>query len=125
MSTIISLDKYIEDAKRTQKHPAKLLILSNILKDIFGVELQDLIPGIEKKLGSKVLGVKGSADLIFSNVVFEIKVDLSREGDDAKEQLKKYFQALYEKYPEMKFVGIATDCIVFKSYLPIIKDGIV
>lgn len=125
MSTIVSLDKYIEDAKRANTHPAKLLTLSNMLREVFGVELQDLIPGIEKKLGSKVLGVRGSADLMFSNVVFEIKVDLDKEEDDAKQQLKKYFQALYEKYPEMKFVGIATDCIAFKSYLPVIRNELV
>jgi len=125
LSTIVSLDKYIEDAMRANTHPAKLLTLSNMLREVFGVELQDLIPGIEKKLGSKVLGVRGSADLMFSKVVFEIKVDLDKEEDDAKQQLKKYFQALYEKYPEMKFVGIATDCIAFKSYLPVIRNKLV
>jgi hypothetical protein len=125
MSTIISLTKYIEDAKRANTHPAKLLVLSNLLKEVFNVELQELISGIERRLGSKILGVKGSADLMFSTVVFEIKVDLDREKDDAKEQLKKYLQALYEKNTDAKFIGIATDCITFESYLPIIKNGLV
>lgn len=49
-----------------------------MLEELFNVKLQDLVPGIERKLGSKVLGVRGSADLIFSNVVFEIKVNLKR-----------------------------------------------
>lgn len=31
-----------------------------------------------------MLGVRGSADLIFSTVVFEIKVDLQREIEDAE-----------------------------------------
>jgi methylase of polypeptide subunit release factors len=121
----VSLDKYVRDAKQANTHPAKLLILSRMLEELFNVKLQDLIPGIERKLGSKVLGVKGSADLLFSNVVFEIKVNLRKEEGDAKNQLKKYFQALYEKYPDEKFIGIATDGIVFKDYLPIIENGTV
>ncbi|MEM3710065.1 MAG: N-6 DNA methylase [Nitrososphaerales archaeon] len=123
--SIVSFDKYIEDSKRANTHPAKLLTLSDMLKHVFGVEIQDLIPGIETKLGSKVLGVRGSADLMFSNVVFEIKVDLKREEDDAKEKLIKYFQALYEKNPGVRFVGVATDCIAFKAYLPLVKNQVV
>jgi hypothetical protein len=62
---------------------------------------------------------------MFSSVVFKIKVDLDREEDDAKKELKKYLQALYEKYPDQKFIGVATDCITFKSYLPVMKGGLV
>lgn len=63
-----------------------------MLSKVFEVKLEDLIPGIEKKLGSKVHNVRGSADLMFSNVVFEIKVNLKEEENDAKEKLKKYFR---------------------------------
>jgi len=94
-----------------------------MLRKIFGVELEELIPGIERKLGSKILGVRGSADLLFANVIFEVKVNLRRELDDAKRKLRKYFQALYEREPEKKYVGIATDIIVFKAYTPLIKNG--
>jgi len=125
MSAAFSLDKYVEEARRANTHAAKLLVLSSLLKEVFGVELQDLVPGVEKKLKSRVLGVRGSADVMFSSVVFEIKVDLDREEDDAKKELKKYLQALYEKYPDQRFIGVATDCITFKSYLPVMKGGLV
>lgn len=110
-------------AKRANTHPAKLLVISDLLNQVFQVKVEELIPGIETKLGSKVLGVRGSADLIFSDVVFEIKVDLEKELDDAKRKLIKYLQALYEDEPDKKRVGIVTDAVKFAAYLPIVKNG--
>ena len=118
------LDKYIESARRANTHPAKLTVLSELLREIFNVELEDLLPGIEKKIGSKILGVRGSIDLLYSNVIFEIKVDLERELDDAKEKLKKYFQAMLEAHEERP-IGIATDVINYKAFLPVIENGVV
>ena len=89
-------------SRSANTHPAKLLVLSNLLKELFGIGLQELIPGVESKLGSRLWGLRGSADLIFANVVFEIKVDLKAEHDDAKEKLVKYFQVLHEKEPDRK-----------------------
>ena len=123
MSSLVPLKEYINKARLANTHPAKLLVLSDMLRKIFGVELEELIPGIERKLGSKILGVRGSADLLFTNVIFEVKVNLRRELDDARRKLRKYFQALYEREPEKKYVGIATDIIVFKAYTPLIKNG--
>lgn len=114
---------HVAKSRSANTHPAKLLVLSSLLKELFGVRLEELIPGVESKLGSKLWGLRGSADLIFSNVVFEIKVDLKVEHDDAKEKLMKYFQLLHEKEPERKHIGIATDVIEFVAYIPVIKDG--
>jgi type I restriction-modification system DNA methylase subunit len=120
----IMLDKYIKSAGRASTHPAKLTVISELLREIFNVKLEDLLPGIEKKIGSKILGVRGSIDLLYSNVIFEIKVDLERELDDAKEKLKKYFQAMLEAHEERP-VGIATDVINYKAFLPVIENGVV
>jgi len=125
MSSVVPLDSYISRAKRANTHVAKQLVLADFLRDVFGVQLEDLIPGIEKKIGSRILGVKGRIDLLYSDVVFEVKVDLERELDDAKEELKKYFQALLEVNPKAKLVGIATDLINFKAFMPVIEDGVV
>ncbi|RLF38119.1 MAG: hypothetical protein DRN00_04765, partial [Thermoplasmata archaeon] len=119
------LERCLEQARRARSHPAKLVALTNLLKNLFNVELTEILPGIEEKVGSKIFGIRGSADLIFRAVIFEIKVDLERELDDAKAKLKKYFQALTEAEPETNFVGIATDVIKFKAYGPLIKKGVV
>ena len=109
-------------SRSVHTHPGKLLVLSRLLEKLFEVKLEELIPGIETKLGSRLWGLRGSADLIFSNVVFEIKVDLKRELGDAERQLSKYFQALLEREPKRKHIGVATDCISFIAYTPKIKN---
>lgn len=114
---------HVARARSANTHPAKLLVLSDLLRELFGVRLEELIPGVESKLGSKLWGLRGSADLIFSNVVFEIKVSLRNELDDAEQQLMKYFQVLYEKEPDRRHVGIATDVVEFVAYTPVIKGG--
>ena len=114
---------HVAEARQAKSHPVKLFWLSKLLEELFQVKPEELIPGIEAKLESKVWGLRGSADLIFSNVVFEVKVDLDRELDNAKEQLKKYLQVLYEREPRRKSIGIATDCVKFKAYAPVIEGG--
>ncbi|MEM2290856.1 MAG: N-6 DNA methylase [Candidatus Korarchaeum sp.] len=114
-----TIKKHMMEAKRANTHQARLTLLVELLRELFGVELEELIPGIETKIEARRL----RADLIFSNVVFEVKVDLKRELEDAMEQLKKYLQALYDQEPERRSIGIATDAIEFKAYIPVIKDG--
>ncbi|MBC7129174.1 MAG: N-6 DNA methylase [Thermoplasmatales archaeon] len=117
------IDDAVINAKEANTHQAKMMVLSRFLEELFGIKLVELIPGIEKALRSKVMGVRGKADLIFSDIVFEMKVDLEREFDDAKRQIKKYLQALYEIDPSEKNIGIITDAIEFEAYLPIIEDN--
>lgn len=119
----VVIKDHVAKSRSANTHPAKLLVLSSLLKELFGVRLEELIPGVETKLGSKLWGLRGSADLIFSNVVFEIKVDLKVEGEDAERQLMKYFQVLHEKEPERRHVGVATDVVEFVAYTPVIKGG--
>jgi methylase of polypeptide subunit release factors len=117
------LKDHVAKSRSANTHPAKLLVLSSLLKELFGVGLEELIPGVEDKLGSKLWGLRGRADLIFSNVVFEVKVDLKAELPDAERKLMKYVQALHEREPERKHIGIATDVIDFAAYTPVIRDG--
>ncbi|MEM4546589.1 MAG: hypothetical protein QW328_07515 [Nitrososphaerota archaeon] len=117
------IKEHIVRSRRANTHPAKLLVLSSLLRELFGVTLEELIPGIETKLGSKILGVRGNADLLFLDVVFEVKVNLEAEHEDAKAKLRKYFQVLYELEPDRRHIGIATDVIGFRAYLPVLKDG--
>jgi SAM-dependent methyltransferase len=120
-----SLARYVDMARKASTHPGKLVVLTKLLDEVFGVALEDLLPGIEKKIGSRILGVRGSVDLLYTSIVFEIKVDLDKELDDAKKQLKKYFQALIEARRWEKPIGIATDTIKYIAFIPIIENGVV
>jgi len=63
-------------AKQANSHPAKLIVLTDLLRRLFGIELIEIIPGVERSLGSKIYGFRGRADLIFRLIIFEVKVDL-------------------------------------------------
>jgi type I restriction-modification system DNA methylase subunit len=127
----MSWDQYLADivlkSNAASSHPAKLLLLQKLLGKISGVEdeeiIEELIPGIEKALGSQILGLRGKADLIFGDVVIEIKVSLKREREDAEEQLTKYFSILNEHDPKRTPIGIATDVVDFVAFKPCIKNG--
>ena len=108
--------EFIQRFKSAKSHVAKQIILVDMIKEIFGVELENMLSGVEKRLKSKILGLSGRTDLLFSNVIFEVKMDLSKEIDDAKEKLRKYYKILKEKYPDDEFIGIATDGLRFKAY---------
>jgi SAM-dependent methyltransferase len=117
------IERLINEARQASSHTAKFTVLTKLLRELFGIELVDLIPGIEKKVGSRIYGFRGRTDLLFCSVIFEVKVNLERELEDAKKELKKYFQALHEIEPERRHIGIATDVINFKAYMPVVKDG--
>lgn len=116
---------FVTNGKAAHTHPAKLLVFSKMLDEVFGVKIEDIIPGIEKKLGSKLLGVRGSIDLVFSGFILELKIDLEKEWPDAKAELIKYFQCLKEERPSEKYVAIATDLVNYNAYHPKIESDVV
>jgi len=124
----IDFKKIIEEhnrfAKMRSSHVLKQILLSDLLKNLFGIELEDIFLGLEKNVKSTVKGFRGKTDLLYQNIIFEVKIDLDRELEDGKQQLKKYFQALHESDPSLKSVGLITDCIKFIQYVPIIKDEV-
>lgn len=123
--TIEKVSEFVANGRAANTHPAKLLVFSKMLEEVFGVKLEDIIPGIEKKLGSKILGVRGSADLIFSGVVIELKLDLVKEWPVAHAELIKYFQSLREERPKDKYVAIATDLVAFRAFVPRVTSDVV
>lgn len=120
--TEVDFSKYVSLAKARNKHPAKASVLNDLLKEVFGVELKNLLSGVETNI--KINGIRGSIDLLFKNVIFEIKTDIKLELPDAEYQLKKkYFPALYDRYGDENIVGIVTDVVEFIAYTPIIKNN--
>ncbi len=127
MSNIIEkkVSEFVANGKASHTHPAKLLVFSKMLDEVFGVRIEDIIPGIEKKLGSKLLGVRGSVDLVFSGVIIELKIDLEKEWSAARDELIKYFQCLKEERPGDKYVAIATDLVNYRACLPKLDNDVI
>jgi hypothetical protein len=118
------IEEHNRFAKRHGSHVLKQILLSDLLKNLFGIELEDIFLGLEKNVKSTVKGFRGKTDLLYQNIIFEVKINLDRELEDGKQQLRKYFQALHESDPSLKSVGLITDCIRFIQYVPIIKDEV-
>lgn len=97
-------------------HGAKLGLLNNFLEKTFGVKIFTLLAKMESPVKSKILGVKGSIDSIIGTLIIELKTSFERELNDAKIQLKKYFQGMKELKPENEYLGLITDGIKFKIY---------
>jgi len=99
------------------------MAFSSFIQKVFDIESKDL--DFEVPIKSEVMEMRGRIDAVFGNLIIEFKKDLTRSLDEAKEELKKYFQAYREKYPETNYLGIANDGIKFEVYQPIIIKNVV
>jgi len=110
-------EEYKGNVKKINKHVGKFIAISKFLNNVFDIDLIELALGAEKYLKSKIYEVKGEADLIFGRVVFEIKVNLKKEIQDAEREIEKYLTALKDLRKGEIFTAIATDGLEFRSYL--------
>ena len=108
--------EYKSKIKSAKTHPAKEIIFFNFLRDIFGIDVEELALKTEKPLKSKVYKVRGRADLIYRGVILEVKVDLKKELEQGLKELKKYTLLLAEE-GETDYIGIITDGIDFRAYI--------
>lgn len=114
---------YINDVKNKHSENSKSMAFSSFIQKVFGIQPSEL--DFEVSVDSKIMQLKGRIDAVFGNMLIEFKRDLSKGLDDAKEELKKYFQAYHEKFPGSKYIGIANDGILFKVYQPIKHNDVV
>lgn len=117
--------RFVQDSRGAHTHVAKQILFTNLLHDVFHVDIVDLLPGIEKKVGSRVLGVRGSIDQLFQAAVIEVKTRFDDELSDAQDELRKYLQALREDSPLQRFVGLVTDLETFQAFRPVVEAGVV
>jgi hypothetical protein len=113
------LPGFVSAARERNTQPGKELIFAEFMRKVFGVEPEEFSKKMEVQVESKVLLLRGRIDAVFGNLIIEFKVDLDRELKDAERELKKYFQAMKEKFPRAHFLGMATDDLKFKAYKPV------
>ncbi|MFX1392209.1 MAG: N-6 DNA methylase [Promethearchaeota archaeon] len=121
-------EEFLSNAKSVNTHPAKLIILTKMLNELFGLELKELIKGIEvyikgKKKNKDIIKIqRGRVDLLLPEVIIELKVDFDKELPDAMIEIQKYFEILYEKDPTKSYIAIITDLIIYNVYEPCFDD---
>jgi type I restriction-modification system DNA methylase subunit len=113
------LTQFIKQSKDATTHTKKLVLFSNLIKEVFSIEDLEM----EVPVVSNVKLFRGRIDTVFGDLIIEFKVSLDRELEDARVKLIKYLQAYREKYPPRKFVAIATDNLRYMVYIAKIEDN--
>lgn len=118
------LPKYVADVKSKKTENAKAFVFAQFLRKVFGIEAEEL--DLEVSVEATALNVRGRIDAVFGNLIIEFKKDLKGASlDAAEEELLKYFQAYHEKYPSIRYLGMANDGINFRVYQPILEHNVV
>jgi hypothetical protein len=101
----------IADAiKRGAHHDQRRHLFVNFLRKGLGIEAEEI--ELEHKI--KANQVRGRIDAFFRHLIIEFKTDLEREREDARTELKKYFEA--QQHP-LDYVGLVTDGLNFEVCL--------
>ena len=100
----------ITDAvKKNSHHDHRRALLMDFLRKTFDIEVDEI--ELEKKV--KAAEARGRIDAFYKFVIFEIKVDLEREHEDAVRELKKYFES---REAPGDYVAAVTDGLKFEVY---------
>jgi len=122
---------YIESIKALNSESAKSHRFTVLLNNLFGIQpdfIEDYVAGIEKyvKVRQKDRILRGRVDNLFGNLVIEFERNLTKTGEEAEDQLKRYIACLWSQEPPRErasYLGITSDGINFAVYSPTVADG--
>src|ERR1700730_3729512 len=77
--------KITDAIRKHSHHDHRRALLIDFLRKSFSIEIDE----IELELKIKVAEARGRIDAFYKFVIFELKIDLEREHDDAIRELKK------------------------------------
>ncbi len=95
--------------KDRKHHDYRRALLMDFLQKGFAIEVNEV--DLEHKV--KAASARGLIDAFYRFVIFEVKTDLEREREDARTELKKYFEA--QQNPT-DYVAAVTDGLQFEVY---------
>jgi type I restriction-modification system DNA methylase subunit len=98
-----------EAVRRNAHHDHRRALLIDFLRKTFGIEVDEI--ELEKKI--KVAEARGRIDAFYKFVIFEVKIDLDRERDDAIRELKKYFES---RSAPSDYIAAVTDGLTFEIF---------
>jgi hypothetical protein len=81
----------IEDAiERGLHHDQRRAYLIDLLREGFGIDVEE----VELERNVRVAGARGRIDVLYRQLVFEVKRDLERERPDLLQELDLYLKKL-------------------------------
>ena len=87
-------------------HDQRRSLLLNFLREGFGIEATEV--ELERKI--KAAEVRGRIDAFWRHLIVEVKSDLEREREDARSELKKYFEAQKHSFVSIGLVLDGQPC---------------
>src|SRR5207245_4074117 len=72
-------------------HDQRRALLMNFLRIGFGIETEEV--ELEHKIKANEIHAAGRIDAFWRHLITEVKTDLDKEREDARSELKKYFEA--------------------------------
>lgn len=107
---LVAYHSQISDAIRKHSHhDHRRALLMDFLRKSFGIEVDEV--ELEKKI--KVAEARGRIDAFYKYVIFEVKIDLERERNDALSELKKYFES---RTRPSDYIAVVTDGLRCEIY---------
>jgi hypothetical protein len=98
----------VEDAvERQLHHDQRRAYLTELLREGFGIDVEE----VELEHNVRLAEARGRIDLLYRNVVFEVKRDLTKERDDVERELELYLSQVAGRS-----FGLATDGRRFEAY---------
>jgi len=117
------LPRYISEVKSKPTENSKAMAFSSFIQKVFDIQSSEL--DFEVPVKTEMMELRGRIDAVFGNLIFEFKRDIRKSQETAEEELLKYFQAYYEKYNDVRYLGIANDGIKFLVYQSILENNVV
>lgn len=118
--------EYVKNVEKAGSEPVKRELFKGLLERLFNQNERAREVIDEMSLGAESVvkiplpeRVKtGYADTQYGHVIIEFKEDLSRDEEDAKNQLSEYVSGNWHSGKDYNFTLIATDCKEWKVYAP-------
>ncbi|MEM0343955.1 MAG: N-6 DNA methylase [Thermoplasmata archaeon] len=104
-------------------HTGRLMAFSEFLRKVFGLEIREIAPKVERYRSLKIHTLRGRPDLPFGDVILEMKTDISRERDKALEELQIYGPLVHLERPDRTPIGLVTDGLRYEVYVFETIDG--
>lgn len=99
-----------DNYNQSTHHDQRRSLLLNFFRESFGLEATEV--ELERKI--KADEVRGRIDIFWRHLIIEVKTDMERERADARDELKKYFEA--QQHP-LDYLALVTDGVKFEIYL--------
>lgn len=113
-----ALPPYLAKVRQARERGASEASLRSIFVDFIRANFRVQVEEVDLEHGLSALSLRGKIDALYKGIVFEFKVSLDRDRENAKEQVGRYLKAREGKGFHL---GILTDAVKLEAYT--VREG--